>query len=175
MKAATHRLQQGVRALLASTASLDLDLARQHLSDCEFNAFTTMSRAEQWHSLNVLGSVLEADPAAPPSVITAALLHDVGKARYHLAVWQKTLSVLVNAIAPNISQRLSRDESVSSWRAPFTVRRRHPKWGGEILQQCGSDETVIWLAAHHQMDPERFLDHPCYSLLKQLQRADAAN
>ena len=175
MKGAAHRLTQGARALFVSTASLDLDLARRHLNACEYAAFTAMAPAEQQHSLKVLSAVLAADPAAPPALTAAALLHDVGKSRCRLALWQKTLSVLANAVAPRISQRLGRDDRAGFWRAPFYVSRRHPKWSGDILRKCGSDERVIWLAENHQAAPERFSAHPLHPLLLQLQRADSAN
>ncbi len=175
IKGATHRLVQGARALLTITASIELNQARDYLSACEYAAFTSLAPAEQQHSLKVLSSVLASDPSAPPVLAAAALLHDVGKSRCRLALWQKTLSVLVNAVAPQICQRLGREERLGFWRAPFSVWQHHPKWSGEILLKCGSDERVIWLAENHQADPERFSDHHLYPLLLQLQRADSAN
>ena len=100
MKAAVHRFAQGISALFAFANSPDLNVARQHLSSCEFEAFRSMSRAEQLHSLKVLRKVLEGCPRAPKALTAAALLHDVGKSRYQLRVWQRTLAVLIEAIAP---------------------------------------------------------------------------
>ena len=100
MKPISRRLAQGLRALLAFAASPDLALAQQHLTDCEFAAFRALSRSEQLHSLNVLRAVLEEQPRAPRILSAAALLHDVGKSRRRLAVWQKTLAVLIQSFAP---------------------------------------------------------------------------
>lgn len=174
MKAALHRLGQGIRALLAFAMSPDLGLAQQYLTQREFAAFQSMSRAEQLHSLNVLRAVLEAEPNAPTALTKAALLHDVGKSRYHMAVWQKTLSVFMLAFAPGLSRRHSNDDMLSKWRSPLVVRARHPKWSGEILRECGSDSAVIWLAENHQKDEARFRDHEYYPLLIELQAADRA-
>ena len=175
MKQAVHRFEQGIRALLAFARSPDLDLAKQYLSGCEFKAFLSMSRSEQLHSLAVLRIILSADAAAPNALTAAALLHDVGKSRFHLAVWQKTLSVLVKTFVPPLNRVLSRDEQATFWRAPFTVRQHHPKWSGEILRNCGSDPTVIWLAERHQEDADLHREHPRYALLIRLQRADSAS
>lgn len=172
MKGGVHRFAQGAGALFAFARSPDLDLARRYLSTCEYHAFRSMSRSEQLHSLNVLRKVLESDPAAATSLRTAALLHDVGKSRCHLSTWQKTLAVIIEAIAPRLSRRLSRDETVSFWRAPFVVRRHHAKWSGEILRNCGSSADVIWLAQRHQDDPEQHRNSPRYELLASLQSAD---
>lgn len=168
-----HRFAQGAGALFAFARSPDLDLARRHLSPCESNAFQSMSRSEQLHSLNVLRKTLEADAAAPNSLRTAALLHDVGKSRCQLSTWQKTFAVIIEAVAPRLSRRLGEDETISCWRAPFVVRRHHAKWSGEILRNCGSGADVIWLAERHQDDLERHRHSPRYELLASLQRADA--
>ena len=175
MKQVSRRLAQGLRALLAFATAPDLALAQKYLSKCEFAAFNTLSRSEQLHSLNVLRAILDAEPDAPRTLTAAALLHDVGKSRRRLAVWQKTLAVLVQAFAPALSRRLSREESPRAWRMPFIVRRHHPKWGGEILRACGSDSQLIWLVEQHQAEADAHQAHLAYPLLKRLQAADNAS
>ena len=175
MKHVSRRLAQGLRALFAFATPPDLALARPHLSDCEFAAFRSLSRSEQLHSLNVLRAVLHAEPKAPRTLMAAALLHDVGKSRRRLAVWQKTLVVLAQSMAPRLCQRLSREESPSAWRIPFIVQQHHAKWGGEILRACGSDSTLVWLVENHQAEANAHRSHPAYAVLKRLQSADNAN
>lgn len=172
MKAA-HRIAQGIGAISAFARAPDLQLARRHLSACEFLAFRSMSRSEQLHSLQVLENVLAANPNASKALIAAALLHDVGKSRYHLSVWQKTLAVIIEAIAPRASRRLGADSANGFWRAPFIVRRRHAAWSGEILRDCGSEAEVIWLAERHQDEADEHRDNPHYFLLASLQKADS--
>ena len=175
MSQVRRRLAQGLRALLAFAITPDLALAQKHLSNCEFAAFRALSRSEQLHSLNVLRAVLAAEPDAPSVLTAAALLHDVGKSRRQLAVWQKTLAVLAQSLAPGLIQQLSREESPSAWRFPFIVQRQHPKWGGEILRACGSDAELIWLVEHHQAEANAHRAHPAYTMLRRLQAADNAS
>jgi hypothetical protein len=175
MTAKNQRVQQGIRALLAFAAPIDLHLAQQYLSQAELDAFQQMSRAEQLHSLNVLRDVLAQSDPTPPTLAVVALLHDVGKSRYHLMVWQKTIAVLVKAFIPTLANYLSRDETLNFWRAPFTVRKYHAKWSAEILHTCQSDYVAIWLAEHHQDPAGTHTTHPNYELLCRLQKADDAN
>ncbi len=167
-----YRLGQGLRALLAVVARPDLSRAQQLLSDCEYAAFCRLSRADQLHSARVLQAVTKADAGAPTTLRKAALLHDIGKSRYKLAVWQKTLSVLVKSLAPGWFGRLSAGGDLTFWRAPFSVRAHHPRWSGDILRACGTDEAVVWLAEHHQFDAESLGSHPLHPQLLALQRAD---
>lgn len=175
MTTAKNRVQQGIRALLAVFTSVDDTLANQYLNPQQRHAFHRMSRAEQLHSLNVLRAVLQQADETPHALAVAALLHDVGKSRYHLAVWQKTLSVLVKAFLPPLFTYLSRDETINLWRAPFTVRKYHPKWSGQILRECSSSDVAVWLAEHHQDTHDIHQSHPHYPLLIRLQHADDAN
>ena len=175
MATAKQRLQQGLGALLAGARPVDLRLARRHLTVREFEAFQRMARAEQLHSLEVLRDILAQDEAAPSALAVAALLHDVGKSRCHLALWQKTASVLVKALLPRLAVRLGRGEGLHFWRAPFTLHEHHPQWSGDILRACGSDGAAIWLAEHHQENAEKHQAHRHYGLLKRLQAADEAN
>jgi hypothetical protein len=116
-----------------------------------------------------------AQEETPPALATAALLHDVGKIRYPLAVWQKTLTVLVRAFLPGLFRRWSRGDARHLWLRPFVVNIRHPAWSGEILAQAGASPDAVWLAEHHADDAEQWRDHMLYTLLKRLQAADDAN
>ena len=173
---AVARFRQGVRALFAFATPVDIELAAQYLNERQLQHFQAMSRSEQLHSLNVLRTLLAQGNDVPHDLSVAALMHDVGKSRYHLWVWQKTIAVLVKKFLPVLSQRLSRDTgTLYFWNAPFVVRQHHPRWSGDILRQCNSTETAIWLAEHHQEQASDWRDYPHYELLVRLQAADNAN
>ena len=174
MSLAKHRIGQGLRALLAIATPFNLGLAEQYLTAKELAAFCAMSRAEQLHSLRVLQVVLEQQESTPRVLAASALLHDVGKSRYHLAVWQKTLCVVVTAVMPSLARQLGKGEGTSVLRAPFAVRQHHARWGRDILRYCQSEDEVEWLVENHQALAESYRDHPCYSLLQRLQLADDA-
>lgn len=176
MAAITYRIKQGLRALFAFSTDVDDGLVRCHLSGPEYALFKTMARAEQLHSVHVLRSVLAQSPETPTELAAAALLHDVGKARYHLAVWQKTVSVLSETFAPGLFNKLSSGDDLSWWRAPFMVREQHPAWGADMLKAIDSDLLVIWLVGHHA-HPLSDCDGPesHLQLMVRLKQADGEN
>ena len=173
--AAVKRLQQGIRALLAFTQELDYELASDYLSPGQMQLFHRLARVEKLHSLNVLRAVLAQSPETPHDLAVAALLHDIGKTRWRLGVLEKSFSVLLRRLAPSLEYRLSAEDRLNRWRAPFVVRRHHPAWGAEILSEVGASERLIWLVAHHADDPMRWDRHPDVALLRRLQAADDAN
>jgi hypothetical protein len=170
-----YRLKQGGRALLAFAQSVDVTLVQQTLSPAHQQLFYRLVRAEQLHSVNVLRDVLAQSPHTPHDLAAAALLHDCGKSRYALGTWQKTLAVLVRAALPSLSRRLSQDDHLSFWRAPFVVRKYHPIWGAQMLEGTGASPRLIWLVAHHADPLDQWADHPDIDLLKRLKKADDAN
>lgn len=171
---AVYRIRQGVRALFAFAQPVDYALATEYLTPSLLALFTQMRRGEQLHSLNVLRAVLS-HGQTPSAVAVAALLHDVGKTRYPLTLWQRTTAVLVRAFLPPIFRRLSEGDPRPFWRRAFVVYVHHPVWSGELIGQAGGSADAVWLATHHADDAEQWQEHTLYLLLKRLQMADDAN
>lgn len=169
-----HRIQQGVRALLAFSLRVDESLAQAYLTPELMTLFRGMLRSEQLHSLNVLRDVL-AGGDAPDDLTTAALLHDVGKSRYPLRVWQKTLAVLVRAFVPPLYRRWQAGDPANILHRPFVAAAHHPAWSAELVARAGASERAVWLIAHHQDDAAVWQNHPYAALLRRLQAADDAN
>lgn len=171
---AVYRFRQGVRALFAFARPVDDTLAARTLPPAQLALFRQLRRGEQLHSLAVLRAVL-AQGDTPPALATAALLHDVGKIRFPLAVWQKSAAVLVRAFLPSWFRRWSDGDPRRFWQRPFVVYVHHPRWSADLLAQTHAEPDAVWLAEHHADDAELWRDHPLYTLLKRLQAADDAN
>src|SRR5262245_53175210 len=100
-----RRLRQGIRALLAWARPVNFDRASNVLSPELLSLFRQMRRSEQQHSLNVLRT-LQGWGYNDPALLTAALLHDVGKTRAPFHLWDRVLVVLTRAAAPALATRL---------------------------------------------------------------------
>ncbi len=169
-----YRLQQGVRALFAFSQGVDWALAERYLSPPLLALFRQMDRGEQLHSLAVLRDVL-AQGDTPTDLAVVALLHDVGKSRYPISVWQKTWAVIVRAFAPRLYYQWSNGSPLNLWQRPFVVYEKHPLWSAELLRSAGASEAACWLAAHHALQVETAPTAAQLEWLKRLRQADDQN
>jgi len=71
----------------------DMELARQALSKQEMALFLNQQTSEQVHSLKVFIQMREHGEQSP-ELLSAALLHDVGKSRYTLRIWERAVVVI---------------------------------------------------------------------------------
>lgn len=166
------RMKQGVRALAAFARPVEIERASAVLSPELLTLFRCMARSEQLHSLAVLDSAHADDSSA---LAMAALLHDVGKSRYPLRLWQRTLPVLVGALSQKLVMRLSARDPKAAWSRGFVVYLHHPEWGAQMVASAGAPEDVVWLVRHHADNPARWQGYPLVPLLVRLQAADDAN
>lgn len=169
-----YRLQQGARALFAFSQPVDWALAERYLSPPLLALFQQMNCGERLHSLAVLRDVL-VQGDVPGELAAATLLHDVGKSRYPISVWQKTLAVIVRALFPNVYTRLSKGNPLNLWERPFVVYEQHPLWSAYMLRAAGASEAVCWLAAYHASRVETAPTPALSEWLKRLQQADDQN
>ena len=172
---ATQRLRQGFRALFAFTEEVDSNLVQEYLSPSQYALFQRMSHSEQLHSVNVLQGLLNQEESTPIDLAVAGLLHDVGKSRYKLAVWQRTLAVLSRKFIPDLYRRLSQQEQLRWWNAGCIVAEHHPEWSAQLAEKAGVSKTANWLIKHHQDKASQWADYSCYNLLLRLQAVDNEN
>lgn len=171
------RVVYRLRQLRANLTSGPLsEPARQEvsnlLSPTELALFDQYSFADQWHSYRVLRCLRDAG-YNHPDLLTAALLHDIGKVRCPLSVWDRTVIVVGGAMFPGRIERWGQG-SINSWRRPFVALERHPEWGAQMAEAAGSRPAVVDLIRRHQDKPDLFHNER-FQLLAQLQWADDQN
>lgn len=175
MTAIQQRLRQGIRALFAFTQTPDFMLAERYLNAEQMALFRRMRRSEQLHSLNVLRDVLVQSQETPLALAVSALLHDVGKSRFPLAIWQKSVAVIIRKASPSLYTRWSNGNPESRWYRAFVVAEKHPFWSYELVRSTGADECALWLIEHHADGLELWAGHDYVELLARLKEADDSN
>ncbi|CAG0991481.1 hypothetical protein ANRL2_03230 [Anaerolineae bacterium] len=148
------RVRQTLQATFAWVLPLDEQCAKSYLSEAQFALFKTMPRSERQHHLRVLEKLLKKGQNHP-ALITAALLHDVGKTRARFTIIERILVVLVKKFLPRQFELWANGEA-KGWQQPFVMSAKHPEWGAEMVAAAGGDAMVVELIRQHQI---RF-DHP---------------
>jgi hypothetical protein len=143
-----YRTRQFWQALRPAPAHEDLKIARASLAPAQWTLFCRLQPGEQAHGLRVLRALLDQGETAP-DLLVAALLHDAGKLRAPLALWERVLIVLGSAFFPARAARWGQGRP-RGWRRAFVVAAQHPAWGAELAAQAGASPRAVALIRRHQ-------------------------
>lgn len=172
MQAARYRVWQFWR-LLSKRITPDQQAAvRGWLTPALFEVFSKLSLAEQHHAYHVRATLV-AQGHTEPDLLTAALLHDVGKSQMPLAVWEKVAIVLGNRFFAKTAKAWGESKVVTWWRRPFINAYQHPAWGAAMAAGAGAPATVVELIRRHA--DKITVSDPLFDLLSALQSADNVN
>lgn len=153
-----------VEALAAITAVLTAE---------ELALFQRFDLSDQQHSYRVFAA-LAAAGYNQPALLTAALLHDIGKTQYPLTVWERSLAVVMAMIAPQQVLRWGAGEA-HGWRRPFAIKVQHPAWGADMVTAVGGCPQAAALIRRHQDVLSAAAASEEDELLRLLQWADDQN
>jgi putative nucleotidyltransferase with HDIG domain len=165
-----YRAKQFWKALSSSPSIEQMATAKAILDPALLDLFLALQPSEQAHSLQITDTLI-AQGEKDKHLLTAALLHDVGKTRYALKPWERVAIVLGHAIFPMKAKEWG-DAQPSGWRRPFVVAAQHPAWGAEMAAQAGASPVTVEIIRRHQekasmstatgnspIDAERLLYH----------------
>lgn len=131
------------RSLSARRATPDDAFAQDQLTGVEFELYLRMDPRDRAHATEVAREVMRRHPEASPTLIRAALLHDLGKAVRPYRLWER---VLVHLWAPADIPSTPRLEGV---RGAWQVRVHHAAYGAEMLRRADASEDVARLIEQH--------------------------
>jgi len=192
MRRALYRLGQFCRSLTGRLNREQFTQIESRLPPPLFELFCRLTPSEQYHAYRVRQTLVRGGHTNP-DLLTAALLHDVGKNRIPLALWERVVIVLGFKFAPGRAYRwglaaggysalpdlteTSHREGVKparnfGWARPFVVAVHHPAWGADMVKAAGGTELAVELIRWHQDGKEREKER---DLLLALQEADDWN
>jgi putative nucleotidyltransferase with HDIG domain len=152
-----YRLRQFWSALYAEPSGGDLEKISSLLTPAQMALFRQMHRSEQAHSIQVMRAVSQASQGIPDEacrdLLRAALLHDVGKSRFPVRIWERAVIVLCKAYLPG-KVRLWGDGAAEGgalgWRRAFVVAQQHATWGAQMAEEAGASPLAAALIRRHQ-------------------------
>ena len=165
-----YRTRQFWGALWARPRPEQLDMARQHLTPAQFELFQQMQPSEMSHALTMVEGLV-AQGNDDPDLLVAALLHDIGKARHPLRIWERVLIVLGQKVFPQRSARWGLGEP-RGWRRPFVIAAQHPAWGAEMAAGVAVSPLVLEMIRCHQDEAPDYFGEEESDLFARLQAVD---
>lgn len=166
----TYRSRQFWNALLSPSKRVTSEALLPHLTSAQLVLFRRMQPAEQMHAYQLF-KLLENAGQTTPDLLTAALMHDVGKILVPISIFDRIIIVLGNYLFRKASRRWA-EGTPRGWHLPFVVAARHAGWGADLVSQTGASPLTVELIRHHHDSPVQNLDSTTEHLLAILQAAD---
>ena len=126
---------------------------REILNPEQMALFSQMQPSDQAHSLAVMAQIKTSPDGVAETylhdLLVASLLHDVGKSRYPLSIWERAIIVVSEAMFPSQVERLGA-ASPDGWRKAFVIAKMHPEWGASMAAEASTTPLAIQLIREHQ-------------------------
>ena len=129
------------------------ELAQAILSPALLALFLKLQPSEINHSLEITRRLI-ASKETDPDLLAAALLHDVGKSRSPLNLWERVIVVLAKRLIPGACQRWGTTGDLQGWKRIFVVADQHAAWGAEMAALAGASKLTARIISRHQ-EPRR--------------------
>jgi hypothetical protein len=160
-----YRVWQFLTALTAQVSDEELSQIAHVLTPASLVLFRSMATQDQRHGLDVCAALQQAGHTNQ-HLLTAALLHDVGKSITRLHPWQRAIIVLLDRFAPRLLTYLSRSDGLpdcvpsplegrtpdwpKGWRRAFIANAHHAEIGARWAQEAGCSSQSVSLIRWHQ-------------------------
>lgn len=140
-----YRVKQFACAFATKMRPLERAEVENLLNRGELALFDGMSKPAVRHSLRVFRKLrrLYGDDS---HLLTAALLHDVGKGRVSIA--HRVAVVLLEAAWPAMLDRIGSSDGLG-WTRGFYEHQHHSELGAEMARRAGSQPRVVDLIRYH--------------------------
>lgn len=136
-----NRIRQFFLCLFLNFNSDDMDYINEKLNNDIKPVFLKLSDYEKKHSILVAQAV-EKEFMNDPDLILAALLHDIGKSKYHINIFQKSLFVLLDYLSRGKLKKFTGNKSIY-------IFYNHGEAGYDILKSNNYNNRILEIVKNH--------------------------
>lgn len=145
-----YRVRQFIWGVESAFKKIDYSYIETYLNKDEINMFNKLKKSDKYHCLRVCKdslSLLEDNNINIDEykVGKAALLHDIGKSKYHLNLIEKSTIVLLDKFSKG---NLKKYDNIK----PINIYYNHPKIGYEMLKKQNYDKELLEVVRYHHKD-----------------------
>ena len=149
-----ERIKKFFRACTAKVTDTDILYVKKHLSEKARTLFFNMSVADQYHALHVAYTAAEIvksnnTPCNIELLCRVSLLHDIGRVKGSMNVFEKSIAVLFFAFFPVTAKKMSL--TTTGWLTGILhTYVFHPKIGAAMLESIDMHQEASIICRHHE-------------------------
>lgn len=135
----------------------DYEYVEKILDNEEYNIFIKLLKSEQKHSVRIakdIENIIENKLIQDEEIINnkellikVALLHDIGKTRKKLNVFDKSIIVILNNLTDGKLKNIKRSKKVQCY-------YNHSEYSYEILKKMNEEEALLDIVRYHHSDEQ---------------------
>lgn len=142
-----YRVKQFIWGIEASFKKIDYSYIKKYLNKDEIIMFNRLKKSDKYHCLRVCKDSLsflddKNIKFDKDKVAKAALLHDIGKSKYHLNLIEKSTIVLLDKFS---NGKLKKYDNIKQ----INIYYNHPKIGYEMLKKQNYDKELLEVVRYH--------------------------
>jgi len=168
-----YRARQFFQSLFCKPQPGELEEIEAILPERLYHLFLELPAADQCHSYRVF-QTLVASGENNQDLLSAALLHDVGKSRYRLNIIERILIVFAEHADPERMRHWGQG-APRGWKRAFVIAIQHPSWGADMVSSAGGSKILVRLIQNHHTHPATPTGDHFAALLARLKQADSIN
>lgn len=157
-----YRVKQFLWGIKSLYRDIDIEYVKKFLTEDEIKIFKKLKINDQHHCIRVCKDSLEMNRNYELNIDEyklgkAALLHDIGKTKFHLNLVEKSIVVILHKLTRGYIKKYKNIKQID-------IYYNHPKIGYEILKEKGYSKDILEVVRHHHTK-NRMIDNEYLTII----------
>lgn len=157
-----YRVKQFLWGIKSLYRDIDIEYVKKFLTEDEIKIFKKLKINDQHHCIRVCKDSLEINRNYELNINEyklgkAALLHDIGKTKFHLNLVEKSIVVILHKLTRGYIKKYKNIKQID-------IYYNHPKIGYEILKEKGYSKDILEVVRYHHTK-NRMIDNEYLTII----------